>query len=239
MPILPFSILTYSFNPIFLQPGQTINLPPSPGFSAASYSLSGVLPDGLSFNSTTGYITGTATTLTPATTLTVTATFVNSTTSTCEVIISVVDIPVPAVEANTFSANSRTSNILLQEQNFLACAEQMVNNNGTLGLTHAVFDLPNYVSFKWVYFYFSRLNYTVQNLNPSQNDYSFTGFFGNFPGPIDGPFGPWFDAYPDFTQPFPATVVSHATRRVRISWSQYTGYCAFPYTPWPGYGYPF
>ena len=230
--------MTYSFNPVFLQPGQTINLPPSPGFSAVSYSLSGVLPAGISFNTTTGYFTGTATTLTPATTLTVTATLANSTTTSCNVIISVVDTPVPAVQANNSSANYRTSNILLQEQNFLACAEQMINNNGMLGRMSCTFDLQDLISFRWVYFYFTRLNYTVENLTPNNDDFAFVSYFGqlpSFPGPAEGPFGPWFDGYPypDFGQYFPATVISHPVRKVRISWSQYTGYCSFPYAPWP------
>jgi hypothetical protein len=244
MPILPFSILTYSFNPIFLQPGQTINLPPSPGFSAASYSISGILPAGLSFSESTGYFTGTATTLTPATTLVVTATLANSTTTSCNVIISVVDTPVPAVQANTNSAIARTNTVLIAEQNFLASAEAMINNQGALGSFSVALDLQDLVSFRWVYFYFTRLNYTVVNLTPSNEDANFYGFFGglpSFPGPAEGPFGPWFDGYPytDFTQPFPATIISHPVRKVRISWSQYTGYCSFPYTPWPGYGYPF
>jgi Putative Ig domain len=242
MPILPFSILTYSFNPVFLQPGQTINLPPSPGFSAVSYSLSGVLPAGISFNTTTGYFTGTATTLTPATTLTVTATQANSSTSTCALIISVVDIPVPAVQANMNSATARTDNVLLQEQNFLQCAEQMINNNGVLGRDSATFELQNLVSFRWVYFYFSRLGFTVQNLTATNDDLGFVSYFGalpSWPGPAEGPFGPWFDGYPysDFTQ-YPIGVKSHPIRRVRISWSQYTNYWSFPYTPFLG-GYPF
>jgi hypothetical protein len=237
-PIFPFSILTYSFNPIFLQPGQIINVGPSPGFSAQSYSISGTLPAGLSFSESTGRITGTATTLTPAVTLQVTATLVNSTTSTCNVIISVVDTPVPAVQANTNSAIARTNNVLLAEQNFLNCAEQMINNNGALGRFSCTFDLQELVSFRWVYFYFSRLNYTVENLTPNNDDLGFQSYFGalpSWPGPWEGPYGPWFDGYPypDFGQNFPATVASHPVRKVRISWSQWTGYCQFPYAPWP------
>lgn len=242
MPILPFSILTYSFNPIFLQPGQTINLPPTPGFSAVSYALTGTLPAGLSFSTLTGYFTGTATTLTPVTTLQVTATLANSTTTSCNVIISVVDIPIPAIQANTNSAVARTNNVLLAEQNFLSSAEAMINNNGALGKLSATFELQDLISFRWVYFYFTRLNYTVQNLTPCNDDFAFVSFFGglpSFPGPCEGPFSPWFDNFPDFTRPFPATVRSRPIRRVRISWSQYNGYCSFPYTPFTGSGYPF
>ena len=242
MSLQPFSILTYSFNPVFLQPNQTLNLKPSPGFSAVSYSLSGVLPAGLSFSDSTGYFSGTATTLTPATTLTVTATLANSTTTSCEVIISVVDIPVPAAQANMNSASARTNCVLIAEQNFLADAEQIINNNAMLGITSAHFELGPYVSYRWIYFYFSRLNYTVQNLTPGNNDdLGFLSYFGglpSFPSLWDAPFGPWFDAYPDFSQ-FPAAVRSHPIRKVRISWSQLSGYCQFPYTPFPGSGYPF
>lgn len=244
MPILPFSILTYSFNPVFLQPGMSLNLKPSPGFSAVSYALTGTLPAGLSFSTETGYFSGTATTLTPATTLNVTATLANSTTTSCNVIISVVDIPVPAVQANTNSAVARTNVVLLQEQNFLSSAEAMINNNGELGIFSATFNLQEFVSFRWVYFYFTRLNYVVENLTPCNDDFGFLSYFGalpSFPGPWEGPFGPWFDGYPypDFTQPFPATVRSNPIRKVRITWSQWNGYCSFPYSPWPGYGYPF
>lgn len=241
-PLFPFDILTYRVNPLFVQPGQTFTLLPSPGFSAASYSLSGSLPAGISFNTVTGGFTGPATAVTEARTLEVTATFADSSTSACTVVIEITDIPVPAVEANQASATDLVHNKLIAEQNFLACAEQMINQANQLGIFSATFELSNYVSFRWVYFYFTKLNYVVQNLNPCQDDYSFYSFFGalpSFPGPCEGPFGPWFDNWPDFTQPFPATVISHPPRKVRISWSPYTGYSPFPYTPWPGYGYPF
>ena len=242
MPLLPFSILTYRVNPYIAYLNQNFTLLPSPGFSAASYSVSGSLPTGVSFSTVTGGFTGPATAITPATTLTVTANLIAGGTSVCTVAMEVVETPAQAVASNQASATSLTNNILLQEQNLLACAEQMINNNNNLGRFSVVLDLQDLISFRWVYFYFTRLNYTVVNLNPSQDDYAYTGFFGNFPQsfPGEGPYGPWFDNWPDFTQPFPATVISHAPRRVCISWSQYiNGYCSFPYTPWPGYGYPF
>jgi hypothetical protein len=192
----------------------------------------------LSFSTETGYFTGTVTTLTPATTLQVTANLIAGGTSTCNVIISVVDIPVPALQANTNAAIARTDSVLLAEQNFLLDAQQIINNNSQLGLTSAHFDLGPYLSFRWVYFYFTRLNYTVENLTPSNEDFGFYSFFGglpSFPGPWEGPYGPWFDGYPypDFTQPFPATVRSHPPRKVRISWSPYINgqLCTFPYIP--------
>lgn len=241
-PLFAFNILTYRVNPLFVQPGQTFTLLPSPGFSAASYSISGTLPAGISFNTLTGAFSGPAISVTPATTLLVTANLIAGGTSECSVVIEVTDIPVQAVVANQGSSTSLTNNILLQEQNFLACAEQMINNNNKLGIYWAYFDLQDYVSFRWVYFYFTKLNYVVVNQSPSQNDYAYTGYFGNFPqsfpGPLDGPFGPWFDSWPDVTQPY-SFVQSHPVRRVKISWSPFVGYCGFPYTPWPGYGYPF
>lgn len=235
MPLQPFSILTYSTNPAFYQIGQIVNLQPSPGFSASSYSLSGTLPLGLNFFSQTGYITGSPTTLTAATTLVVTATLANSSTSQCTLIIEITDQPVPAIEANTASATGLVDNRLIASQNFLASAEQIINNNNQLGIFWATLDLPNYVDFRWVYSYLTPLNYVVQNLNPTQENFSFVSYFGQPTSVPENGSCPYGNYYSDLTQPI-TFVRSMPPRRVKISWSPFTGWSTIPWiipNPYP------
>lgn len=226
MAIAPFSIITYRFNPAFFQIGQTVNLLPSPGFSAVSYALSGTLPAGISFNTSTGAFTGTPTTLTAASTLVVTATLADSTITSCNVIITITDVPVTAVVANNDSAASLTNLKLLAEQRFLSDVEVMINNQNALGNFFAYFELPQYVSFNFAYFYLTKLNFIVQNLSPSQNNFEFVSEFGQFPS-FPGEVTPGFENYNDFTQPHPL-VISKPVRRIRVSWTPYAGYIPFP-----------
>jgi hypothetical protein len=234
-PLQSFSLLSYPNNPSWYQPGQTIDISPAPGFSASSYSItSGSLPLGYVFNSVTGVFTGTATTLTTdPVVLQVTATLADTTTTTCQLSLNVSDIPATAQLSNQASSFSLTDNRQLAEARFLASAEQIFANNQQLGMYWAYLELPEYVSFRFVWFYFTRLHYVVENLNPAQNDYIFSSFFGEFPS-----FPGYYDNYFDFTQPFPATVKSHPVRRVRISWSPRVGNCfSFPWLPY--YPIPF
>jgi len=235
-PILPFSILAYQHNPSFWQTNQALTVSPSPGFSATSYSLNGPsLPSGVVFNTTTGVFSGTPTELTSALVYTVTATLANSTTTECQVTISIVDTPPVANLVNQASATGLNNLKLIAEQNFLADIQAMINNANALGKFSINADLGPYVSFSWVYFYLTSLNFTVVNLFPSESDFNYMSFFGGLPtfaGFPEGPFGPWFD---DFTQ-FPASVRSKPPRRVLISWSQFgtNQLCTFPYIPFYG-----
>ncbi len=240
MPLFSFNLLSYPNNPSFWQIGQQVKIQPAPGFSAVSYALTGPsLPLGISFNTETGVFSGSPTALTPATILSVTATLANSQTSTCQVTISVVDIPVPAVEANQNSATGLNNLKLIAEQNWIASVSAMVENANTLGQFWITAELPQYVSFNFCYFYLTRLNFVVQNLSPSQNDGEFASMFGqfsSFPGSLgDEWFGPWGPNYNDFTQPY-ALVRSRPVRKVRISWTPWRGW--LPFEPWYG-NYPF
>jgi hypothetical protein len=68
------SSLSYSINPATYTLGAAItNTPTSTGGAVTSYSISSLPPAGLTFNTTTGIISGTPTTLTSATPYTVTA----------------------------------------------------------------------------------------------------------------------------------------------------------------------
>ena len=232
MSLAPFSILSYyGSNPSFWQIGQNLLVSPTPGFSAASYSLGGTLPAGITFNTTTGVFSGIPTNLTPATTLTVTATLANSTTTVCTVIMSIVDIPETARLVNQASATSHTALTNRFESLFLTSAEQLINNANSMGKFSVVMELRDYVSFNFVYNYFTNLNFTVVNLYPSNNYQEFSVYYGgygesfpnacfpstNFPGCFD-----------DFTQPYPV-VAARLPRRVRITWTPYAGYQPFPY----------
>jgi hypothetical protein len=236
-PLFSFNILTYSVNPYIAYLNQNFTLSPSPGFSASSYSISGVLPAGVSFSTATGALTGPATALTPATTLTVTANLIAGGTSVCTVAMEVTNIPVEAVAANQASATDLVNNKLIGMQNFLADAEQMINNNNQLGIFWLTLNLPDYVDHRWVYFYFSKLNYVVQNLNPTQNDFEFISYFGQptaIPEPGSCPYGNYYN---DLTQPI-TFVRSKPLRRVKISWSPFQGWYCFPFDPFFG-DYPF
>jgi hypothetical protein len=195
------------------------------------------LPPGFIFNTTTGVFTGTPTALTtvPAV-LEVTATFVDSTTSVCQVTLNVIDFPPSATASNRASATGLNDNKQLAETRFLESAEMIVNNSNLLGLFHAYLELPDYVTFRFAWFYFSRLNYTVVDLNPSNNNAEFSSFFGEYPS-FPGLVTPGFENYNDFTQ-YPASVKSRPARRIRLSWSQFSGYpCSFPWLPY--YPIPF
>lgn len=230
MPLQPFSIISYGYqNPLWIQPGQSINVTVVPGFSASSYSLSGVLPTGLSFSNETGTFSGTATTLTPSTTLVVTANLIGGGTSTCNFVITVTNEPPQALAANTASAVGLTDSRLIAQQNFISSAEQVINNNNQLGVYTATLILGEYISYKWIYNYLTSLNYSVVNLTPSQDDYEFTSFFGqptSFPSPADDIYNQNFI---DFTQPV-NLVVAKPVRRIGISWSPFVSY---QYLPWP------
>lgn len=228
MALNPFNILSYSPNPAFYQIGQAVTISPLPGFSGASFTLSGTLPLGLAFNTTTGVISGTPTTLTEATTLTITGTNVNSSTSTVTVIISVIDIPAPALEANQASATSLTSLRQTAEQNFITSVEQIINNNNSLGKFTAYFDIPQYVSFKFIMNYFNNLNYIVRNLYPSNNTFQFVSEFAGFPDAPPVFLNNGFETFDDFAQPFPL-VRPTIQQRVQISWTPFPGYFRFPY----------
>ena len=100
------SALTYSTNPATYTKGQTItnNTPSSSGGAVTSYSISPSLPAGLSFDTSTGVISGTPTALSPATDYTVTATNSGGFT-TATVNITVNDVPPSAL---TYSTNPAT-----------------------------------------------------------------------------------------------------------------------------------
>jgi hypothetical protein len=109
--------LTYSTNPATYTKGQTItnNTPSSGGGAVISYSISPALPAGLSFNTSTGVISGTPTAISPATSYTVTASNSGgSTTATVAITVNDVSCTPPAapstqaatnVTFNSFTAN--------------------------------------------------------------------------------------------------------------------------------------
>ena len=74
--VIPPSGLAYSINPAVYTVGAAIstNTPSSSGGAVTTYSVSPALPAGLSLNTSTGVISGTPTTVTPATAYVVTAT---------------------------------------------------------------------------------------------------------------------------------------------------------------------
>ena len=74
--VIPPSGLTYSVNPAVYTAGTAISTstPSSSGGAIATYSVSPALPTGLSLNTASGAISGTPTTVTPATAYVVTAT---------------------------------------------------------------------------------------------------------------------------------------------------------------------
>jgi len=239
MPLQPFSILSYGFqNPLWCQPNVAVNVSPVPGFSALSYAItSGSLPAGLSFNTTSGTIYGTPTTLTPTTTLVITATLANSSTTSVNLPITVTDEPPQALAANSASATGLTDSKLIAQTNFISSAEAIVNNNNQLGLYYATLILGDYISYKWAYTYLTSLNYSVVNLAPSQNDYLFTSFFGqptSFPSPASSIYNQNFQ---DFTQPTNLTP-SRPVRKIGISWTPFTGYQTFPWPVPPFYPTP-
>ena len=236
MPLLPFSIISYGTNnPLWVQPQQTVNIPPVPGFSAQSYSISGSLPVGLSFNTSTGVISGTPTTLTPSATLVITATLAGGATTSCNFIVTVTDEPPEAIVANSASAVGLTDSKLIAQQNFISSTEAIINNNNQLGKYTATVELSNYISMIWAYNYLTSLNYSVVNLSPSQNDFEFASQFGQFPSFP----GPWNSLYAgqseDFTQPVPL-VRSKPPRKLLLSWTPFVGYQSLPWPVPPFYG---
>jgi uncharacterized delta-60 repeat protein/uncharacterized repeat protein (TIGR01451 family) len=101
--VVPPSALTYSTNPATYTKGTAItnNTPSSSGAPVVSYSISPALPTGLSFNTSTGVISGTPTVLSPAADYTVTATNTGGSTQ-ATVNITVNDVPPSAL---TYSTN--------------------------------------------------------------------------------------------------------------------------------------
>jgi hypothetical protein len=235
MPLQNFSILSYGYqNPLWCAPNVAISVNPVPGFSAVSYSLTGSLPAGLSFNTTTGNISGTPTAVTPTATLVITATLANSSTSSVTMPITVSNEPPQAIVANTASALGLVDSKLVAQTNWLASAEQTINNNNAIGKYTASLILTDYISFMWVYNYMTSLNYSVTNLTPAQDDYQFISYFGQ-PQAFSGSLSPFNQNFEDFTQPT-NLVRSRPVRKVLISWSPFMGWSSLPWTIPPFYG---
>lgn len=74
--------LSYNLGTAYLKSAEAISIPPIITGSISSYSISPALPAGLSLNSTTGYISGTATTPTLSKTYTITGTLASGSTVT-------------------------------------------------------------------------------------------------------------------------------------------------------------
>lgn len=87
---LPQSI-SYTTENVFVKNTSVNLLPTVSNFTAVSYSITPALPSGLYFNTSTGIITGYATTTLGATTYTITATDANAATISCTLVITVND----------------------------------------------------------------------------------------------------------------------------------------------------
>lgn len=229
--LLPFSILKYTpNNPLFGQIGQTLSVSPQVGFSAVSYAVTaGSLPAGITLNSTTGVISGTSSILVPATKITITATLADSSQTSTDVWISIINIPDTAKNSNQNTTNSKSANQLLLEQNFLADVALVIQNNQKLGLYHGYFNVPQNASMRDLRNYLVSLSYNFTVLYPSQNDYLFVSQFGGLP---DSP------QFPDFTQPYPVTGnCGQDHRKILLTWSENS--CPFWLYPYYYYGaYP-
>lgn len=236
MAIPPFSILSYGYqNPLWCAPNVAVNVSPVPGFSAVSYALTGSLPTGLSFSTSTGTISGIPTTVTPTTTLTITATLTDSSTSSVTMPITVSSEPPQAIVANTASAVGLVNSKLIAQTNFLSSTELVINNNNSIGLYSASLILGPYITYQWAYAYLTSLNYSVVNLAQNQNDYEFTSFFGQptgFPSPASNIYNQNFE---DFVQPT-NLAPSRPVRKIGIAWRPFTGYQTLPWQVPPFYG---
>lgn len=221
-----FQILTYQPNPAFFQPNLPVLISPLPGYGGLGFAVTnGSLPSGLILDSRTGIISGSVVSVMDPVTLTITGTnsFGNWP---CELIINITDQPTQAIPANQASATGLTTQKQFYESNFVASLQYLINQNNTQGKYTAVLEMPNLVSFRFVFEYLSPLGFRVVNLTPSQDDYLFTSFFGqntSFPGPCYPD-----NFYNDFTQPYPL-IVSRSARKVAISWSPYQGIRQFTY----------
>jgi len=233
-PLSSTQILAFYPNPIFGRPGVPLTIKVSPIFGGNSFTVTaGALPSGLTLNPTTGEISGTVTSVTPNTLVTIQGT--NGTgTWPCVLSITITDVPDSASTANQNSATGLTSLVQRAEMNFLSASEYLINQANAQGRFNIYMTLPEYVSFNFVYAYFSKLNFIVKDLSPSQNSFGFQSEFAGYPDfPSPYPYNldanyPGCSNFSDFTQ-FPAMVRPKIARRVLISFAPYSGYYSFPY----------
>lgn len=230
MSLLPFSILRLTPNPAFYQPLQPVSIGPVVGFSAVNYVVTaGTLPAGLTLNATTGQVTGTSSSLVPATMVTITATLANSTTTSTNLWISFIDEPNTAFNTNQNTGNSRSANALLLDQNFIADVASQIISQSELGLYYTFANLHPGANAKTLMNFFTSLNYTFSFVYPSQNGLNFISAFGQRPD-----YGP----YSDFAQPSPIiSAVPQYAFKVLIQWSQNScPFWLFPYNYYGSYG---
>ena len=235
MAIYPFSSLKYNQNPSFWQPGQTVTITPFPGTSGISFAItSGTLPSGLSINSTTGVISGTAGSVIPPTSVIVGATQTDASIQYCTVIIAIEDIPALAPTANQASATGLTDLQAVAAQNFIAAANQIISNNNELGLFQAWFDVLPHLPIASLQAYFQSLGYTFWITQNSYNGYPvstdpysaavWSNFYGGYPYSLlnyNTPEAYWYGAPQNFP-PAP---------RILITWKSTPVYPQWPYFP--------
>jgi len=236
-PIYPFTVLRYTLNPSIWQVGQAVSVGPSPGAAQATYAItSGTLPAGLSLSSSTGIISGTPTTVTPASTILITATLTDASTKQCSVIITISDIPVIAPAANQTSATDLTALMNQAAINFITDATAMIVNNNQLGLFQAFFDLLDYAPINALRTYFQNLGYTFNIVTQENWQYQYNSpylgefYYIGYPYYQNGPLNP-FGPVPALNYPYSGPQQTPVRPRVLITW-QSTPVCPqWPYYP--------
>lgn len=232
MQFFPFDATFFYPNPSFLNVGVPATIIPGPGAQALSYTITaGTLPAGLSLNATTGYVTGTPTTLSEATTVSITCLNVDTTTYVVNLIISVIAIPEKALLANQGSAQEAVSIAQYWENIFINDANTLIANAQSQGKFEIFMDLPWMASFHTLQTYYESLGYTFWPVYWRNNT---IGEYGLSFGAYASPAG--YQGYPLITRPgYP--VESPNSRKVKISWASYpyNGNSGQWYPGWPSY----
>lgn len=236
-PIYPFTTLRYSLNPSIWQPGQAVTIKPTPDSPGISYAItSGSLPPGLTIDSLTGVISGTAGPVIPKTTVVVGATQSDSSVHYCTVILTIEDIPITAPLVNQASSTSLTNLQATAAQNFINNANQIISNNDQIGLFQAWFDMLPHLPVASLRRYFESLGYTFWLTQGSYNGYSISLEPFTLPG-----FGPFYGGYPfnlinyntDYAFWYGSPQNFGPPPRILIKWNSTPVYPTWPYYPFP------
>lgn len=218
----PFPIIAYSSSPVLTYIGVPVTITTAPGVSAASFAVTaGTLPLGLSLDPVSGTISGTPSLLMTNNVVSITGTFVDSTTYTVQLPFSILNIPVEAPASNAASQDGALALMQYHTNIFVNDVNAMIANATQLGKFQIFVDVPLIADFNAILNYFSGLNYSLQLVNWRASRYQISSpWLGEFYG--SGMYGTY--APPYFGNPYYALrpgypAVSPNNRRIVVSWN--------------------
>jgi hypothetical protein len=220
----PFPIIAWSLSPVFAYIGMPISITTIPGVSAVNFAVTaGSLPPGLSLDSETGTISGTPSLLMTNNVVSITGTFVDSTTYTVQLPFSILSIPVEAPASNAASQDGFLELAEYRTNIFINEVNELIAQAVQQGKFEIFASVPEICNFNVITNYFEGLNYSIQPVNWRANRYQISNpWLGSFQqyGEYSPPYygNPYYSLIPRPGYPF---LSPNGLNRVRISWNPF------------------